>query len=81
MIREYGEKWHNGGRLLNKQNTFDDMASAAEYLIDQKYTCRDKLAIQGGSSGGMTVGACTNQRPELFGAVICQAGYIENVIF
>ena len=68
---EFGEEWHRAGMLENKQTVFDDFIAAAEWLIDNGYTRPDKLAIRGGSNGGLLVGAAMTQRPELFGAVIC----------
>jgi prolyl oligopeptidase len=68
---EFGEDWHRAGMLEKKQNVFDDFIAAGEYLVAQKYTDRDHLAIQGGSNGGLLMGAMITQRPELFRAVIC----------
>ena len=74
---EFGEKWHAAGMLANKQNVFDDFASAAEYLIAQKYTDTDHLGIRGRSNGGLLVGAALTQHPELYKAVVCQVPLLD----
>jgi prolyl oligopeptidase len=74
---EFGEDWHRAGMLDKKQNVFDDMIAAAEYLISEKYTDKNHLAIQGASNGGLLMGAMITQRPDLFRAVVCQVPLLD----
>jgi prolyl oligopeptidase len=74
---EYGDEWHNAGKLTRKQNVFDDLAACAQYLIAKRYTSPSKLAIEGGSNGGLLMGAALTQHPELFRAVVSYAGWYD----
>jgi prolyl oligopeptidase len=74
---EFGEDWHRAGMLDKKQNVFDDFIAAAEYLISQKYTDKDHLAIRGGSNGGLLMGVALTQRPDLYRAVVCQVPLLD----
>ena len=74
---EMGRAWYENGKMLNKRNTFTDFIACAEHLIAEKYTRREKLAIMGGSAGGLLVGACVTMRPDLFGTVIAQVPFVD----
>jgi prolyl oligopeptidase len=74
---EYGERWHADGMLGNKQNVFDDFIAAAEFLIDEGYTSTERLAISGGSNGGLLIGAAVTQRPDLFAGAVCRVPLLD----
>ncbi len=78
---EYGQRWHDSGRLANKQNVFDDAVAAAEWLIDHRWTRPERLAISGRSNGGLLAGACLTQRPDLFGAAVPEVGVLDMLRF
>ncbi|MBI3096848.1 MAG: S9 family peptidase [Planctomycetes bacterium] len=78
---EYGEEWHQAGTKSNKQNVFDDFIAAAEWLVEEGYTAPSRLAIHGRSNGGLLIGACMSQRPELFGAAVPGVGVMDMLRF
>ena len=78
---EYGERWHEGAKFGNKQTSFDDFAAAAEWLVREQYTSRDRLMVGGGSNGGLLIGALLTQRPDLFAAAVCQVPLLDIVRF
>ena len=74
---EMGEEWRQAGRMMNKMNTFTDFIACADHLVKTKYTSKDRLVIQGGSAGGLLMGAVSNLRPDLFKAVIAQVPFVD----
>jgi oligopeptidase B len=76
---DMGKPWHDAGRMFNKKNTFTDFIDAAEYLITNKYTSKGKLVVQGGSAGGLLMGAITNMRPDLFRIVVAKVPFVDVV--